>query len=182
MRWEITSRLHASFTESLPEESTKMHNPISRQMSRYCKPRIQRPRRARKERCNLSCKHPFQHRLDCIEVFILHCHCIATNRGKELPQFFCGGTVSEHVTRVELSIKSFHFVVPVPQLLLHQQCLTSRCLILPTPLATKCPCDICIFVGDDWQKTHPAELKIVLREFGFFQQLGHARDFALSTC
>ena len=39
--------------------------------------------------------------------------------------------------------------------------------------------DIC--VRNSWQKTHPAELKIVLCQLGFFQQLGHTHDFALTA-
>ena len=62
--------------------------------------------------------------------------------------------MSKDVTRVELSINSLRAVVPG---------------------------DIGISVQDKWQKTRPAELKIVLCLFGFFQQLAHTHDFALTT-
>ena len=47
------------------------------------------------------------------------------------------------------------------------------------PLVTKRPRNICIRVHDDWQSTHPAEVKIVLRKLGLVQPLAH--DFAFST-
>ena len=83
---------------------------------------------------------------------------------------------------LNLRFSSFHTVVPVPELLLQpavpdvQMFHSSH-----TSLVAKCPCDICICVQDGWQKIHPAELKIVLRQFGFFQQLAHAHDFTFST-
>ena len=83
---------------------------------------------------------------------------------------------------LNLRSNRFHFVVPVPQFLLQPaapdvRMLHSSC----TSLVTKCSCDIRICVQDDWQTTHPAELKIALRQLGFFQQRAHAHDFALST-
>ena len=51
----------------------------------------------------------FQHRLDCIVVFSVRSHRVATDHGKELSQFFCRGTVSEHITCIELSINALDF-------------------------------------------------------------------------
>ena len=92
-----------------------------------------------RQKCShFCCRHPFQHRLDCIVVFSVRSHRVATDHGKELPKFFCRGTVGEHVTRVELPDQPASpqsFLSPVPSC--NQQCLTSRCFILPTPLLWK---------------------------------------------
>ena len=48
-----------------------------------------------------------QHRLDFNAVFFLHRHCVAADHGKELSQFFCGGTVMTRVTCVEFSVNPF---------------------------------------------------------------------------
>ena len=98
LRWEITNRSHAQvklFHLVTPRRIHKIRELFSSEMIHHCNLRIQRPRHNRKECCNLCCRHPFRHRLDCTEVFFFHCPCMATNHGKELPQFFCGGTVSE---------------------------------------------------------------------------------------
>ena len=89
---------------------------------------------ARQESSHFCCRHRFQHRLDCIVVFSFHSNRVATDHGKELTQLFCRGTVSEHVTRIELSINTFLFEVFFSSSSCSQQCLTSRCFILPTPL------------------------------------------------
>ena len=63
----------------------------------------------RQECSHFRCRHRFQHRLDCIVIFSVHSHRVVADQGKELSQFFCRGTVSEHVTRIELSVNAFHF-------------------------------------------------------------------------
>ena len=89
--------------------------------------------------------------------------------------------MSKHVTCVELAINSFHFVVSVLQFLLQPAVPDVQMLHSSyTSLVTKCSCDIRICVQDDWQKTNPEELKIVLRQLGFFPQLADAHDFAFS--
>ena len=88
---------------------------------------------ARQECCHFRCRHRFQHRLDCIVIFSVHSHRVAAGHRKELQQFFCRVTVSEHVTRIELSINTFHFEVSSSSSC-SQQCLPSRCFSLPTPL------------------------------------------------
>ena len=116
--------------------------------------RIQRHRHARKECCNLCCRHPLQHHLDCIEVFFLHLHGMATNHGKELLQFFCGGTVSGRVTHVEFANNSFHFAVPVPQCLLQPALPDVQMLHSSnTSLVTKFSCDISICGLQLWPAT-----------------------------
>ena len=56
--------------------------------------------------------------LDCIVILSVHSHRVAADHGKELSLFFCRGTDSEHVPRIELSVNTFHFEVSLLQFLL----------------------------------------------------------------
>ena len=72
LRWEITNRSHAQvklFHLVTPRRIHKIRELFSSEMIHHCNLRIQRPRHNRKECCNLCCRHPFRHRLDCTEVF-----------------------------------------------------------------------------------------------------------------
>ena len=74
--------------------------------------------------------------------------------------------MSEHVTRIEFAINSFHSVVPVPQLVLQPAVLDLQMLHSSHSFrVTECLRDIRMCVQDDWQKTHPAEMKIEWRHF-----------------
>ena len=100
----------------------------SRQQSR-----LHHIRQTHQKCSHFCCRHSFQHRLDCIVVVSVRSHRVATHHGKELSQIFCRWTVGEHVTRVELPVNPFH-KFPFSSSSCSQQCLISRCFILPTPL------------------------------------------------
>ena len=131
---------------------------------------------------HFRCSHRFQHRLDCIVIFSVHGHRAAADHGKELSQLFCRGTVSEHVTRIEFSINTFHLEVSLLQFLLqptvpHIQMFHSS----DASLMAKCSGNICVSMQNNRKKPHPTELLIVLHQFGFFQNFAHAHDFTFTT-
>ena len=113
------SRFNANSANSFIRTATPSNAivPTVRQPSRQ-RSRLHCICQARQECCHFRCRHRFQHRLDCIVIFSVHSHRVAADHRKELQQFLCRGTVSEYVTRIELSVNTFHFEVSFLQFLL----------------------------------------------------------------
>ena len=131
---------------------------------------------------SLSLQASIQHRLDCIAIFSVHSHRVAADHRKEFLQFFCRGTVSEHVTRIELSINTFHFEVSFLQFLLQPTMPDIQMFhSSDASLVAKCSGNIGVSVQDNRKKPHPTELQIVLHQFGVFQNFAHAHDFTFTT-
>ena len=71
-----------------------------------------------RQECNrFSCSHRLQHRLDCIVILSAQSSC-GSRSWEETFEILLQKTVSEHVTRIELSINTFHFEVSLLQFLL----------------------------------------------------------------
>ena len=92
------------------------------------------------------------------------------------------GTVSEHVTRIELSVNTRHFEVSLLQFLLQPTMPDIQMFhSSDTSLVAKCSGNIGVGVQDNRKKPQPTELQIVLHQFGFFQNFAHAHDFTFTT-
>ena len=92
------------------------------------------------------------------------------------------GTVSEHVTRIELSVNTFHFEVSLIQFLLQPTMPDIQMFhSSDASLVAKCSGNIGVSVQDNRKKHHSTEFYIVLHQLGLHQHFAHAHDFTFTT-